>query len=174
MRPNTKHHPQEKSVLFKRYLSLDWFIHIAGFSISAAWIILSAARHSTAQTYCENQFYPTTSTANSAASLSGSSDTVCNIFSWVDVGIMAGLFVVVLLMQVGANLHPPAADRLSDRANFLRRCTCSSWHHHTAKPNKSTEYATTASTSPRTLSRQASQWNLDPIPTIVTGKKTAN
>lgn len=104
MRPDAKRSPQEKSILFKRYLSLDWFITIAGFSISAAWIILSATRHSTAQTDCQNEFY-STSTINSAASLAESSDTVCNIFSWVDVGIMAGLLVVLALMQVSAADH---------------------------------------------------------------------
>ena len=91
--------------MFKRYLSLDWFITIAGFSISAAWIILSATRHSTAQTECETEFYSDTSTANSAASLAESSDTVCNIFSWVEVGIMGGLFVVLLIMQVSVAYH---------------------------------------------------------------------
>jgi hypothetical protein len=90
----------EKSLLFKRYLSLDWFITIAGFSISAAWIIISATRHSTAQTNCQTDFYSATSTVNTAASLASASDTVCNIFSWVDVGIMGGLFVVLVLMQL--------------------------------------------------------------------------
>lgn len=86
--------------MFKRYLSADWLITVAGFSISAAWVILSATRHSTAQADCQAEFYSNTSTAGSAASLAGSSDTVCNIFSWVDVGVMAGLLVVLAIMQV--------------------------------------------------------------------------
>lgn len=90
---------KEKSVLFKRYLSLDWVITIAAFSIAAAWIIISATRHSTAQANCQTEFY-SNSTTNSAASLAESSDTVCNIFSWVDVGIMGGLWVVLVLMQL--------------------------------------------------------------------------
>lgn len=93
--------PQEKSVLFKRYLSLTWFITIAGFSISVAWIIISATRHSTAQANCENDYY-SGPTVNNAASLASEATTVCNIFSWVDVGVMGGLWVVLLLMQVSA------------------------------------------------------------------------
>lgn len=96
---------QEKHVLFKRYLSLDWFITIAVFSISVAWIIISATRHSAAQANCEKEYYTPDSTGNTAASLADASDTVCNIFSWVDVGIMGGLWVVLLLMQVSAMVY---------------------------------------------------------------------
>lgn len=88
--------------MFKRYLSLSWFITIAGFSISIAWIIMSATRHSTAQANCEKDYYSTGSTGDNAASLASEADTVCNIFSWVDVGVMGGLWVVLLLMQVSA------------------------------------------------------------------------
>lgn len=91
--------------MFKRYLSLDWFITIAGFSVAAAWVIISATRHSTAQANCQEEFYSNNSTVSNAASLADSSDTVCNIFSWVDVGIMAGLWVVLALMQVSDADH---------------------------------------------------------------------
>lgn len=88
--------------MFKRYLALDWFIIIAGFSISAAWIIISATRHSTAQANCEVDHYSTGSAGDNAASLSSQAATVCDIFSWIDVGIMGGLWVVLLIMQVSA------------------------------------------------------------------------
>ena len=91
--------------MFKRYLSLDWFITIAGFSVAAAWVIISATRHSTAQANCQEEFYSNNSTVSNAASLADSSDTVCNIFSWVDVGIMAGLWVVLAFMQVSDADH---------------------------------------------------------------------
>lgn len=159
--------------MFKRYLSLDWVVTIAGFSISMAWIIASAARHSTAQANCERDYYTDGSTGNNAASLANASDTVCNIFSWVDVGIMGGLWFVLLIMQVSAADYIYPRGRLSDRATYPPSCTCSSWHRYTTKPNRSTESATTASTNPPMPSPPTSRWSPDPILTTVIGKRTA-
>ena len=63
---------------------------------------MSATRHSTAQTNCERKFYAAGSTGDNAASLASEAATVCNIFSWAEIGVMGGLWVVLLLMQVSA------------------------------------------------------------------------
>lgn len=68
----------------------------AAFAVAAVWIIMSAARHSTAQTNCEGTYFPT-------AAVSGTStlgQTMCNIFPWVDVGLMAGAWVFFAVTQV--------------------------------------------------------------------------
>jgi len=117
---------KEKSVLFKRYLSLDWFITIAGFSVSAAWIIISGTRHSTAQANCEREYYSGGSTDN-AASLADAADTVCSIFSWVDVGVMAGLWVILLIMQ----LHMLVVASSYSKAQQLDRTRYNSFYDST-------------------------------------------
>ena len=103
--------------MFKRYVSLSWFITTAGFSISAAWIIISATRHSTAQANCEKDYYSTGSTGDIAASLANEAQTVCNIFSWVDVGVMGGLWVILMIMQVSA--EGDISVQLSDQITHL-------------------------------------------------------
>jgi len=165
--------PQENHVLFRRYLALNWVITLGGFSISIAWIIASAARHSTAQANCQSDFYPAGSTGNNAASLANASDTVCNIFSWVDVGIMGGLWIVLLIMQVSAPDYIYLRGRSSDQITHPPSYTCSSWHRHTAKPKRLTESATTVSTNLPMPSPPISRWSPGPTLTTVTGKRTA-
>jgi hypothetical protein len=66
----------------------------AGFSVAAVWIGISASRHSVAQSKCETAFF------SSAGDTTQEGQTMCNIFSWVDIGIMGGLWVVLALAQV--------------------------------------------------------------------------
>jgi len=80
--------------VFSTYLTLNALATIAAFSVAAVWIILSGTRHSTAQSTCENNFYNGTS-----GSVASEGVTLCNIFAWVDLGVMAGLWVVLLIMQ---------------------------------------------------------------------------
>lgn len=79
---------RESTILFRRYVTLHIMAIVAAFSVAAAWVIISATRHSTAKTNCINDFFtssdPTTPTASEAG-------TMCDIFPWVDIGIMGGL-----------------------------------------------------------------------------------
>ncbi|KAK2461852.1 hypothetical protein APHAL10511_006315 [Amanita phalloides] len=82
----------ERTTLFRRYVMFHGPILVAVFAVAAAWIIISAARHPTAQDNCLKRFFPDET--------SSSGSTLCNIFPWVDVGIMCGLWVVLAIFFV--------------------------------------------------------------------------
>ncbi|KZT72749.1 hypothetical protein DAEQUDRAFT_722364 [Daedalea quercina L-15889] len=84
---------KEKPTLFRRYTTLHLLVTLGAFSVAVVWIILSAARHSKADAACKSTFFGTDS------DLSDEGNTLCNIFSWVDVGIMGGLWVLLAIMQ---------------------------------------------------------------------------
>ncbi|EIW64395.1 uncharacterized protein TRAVEDRAFT_62004 [Trametes versicolor FP-101664 SS1] len=85
---------QERPIFFRRYVTLHTLITVAAFAIAAAWIIVSATRHSQAEDKCIADFFAgTVSATNSEGS------TLCNIFPWADVGIMGGLWVLFAIVQ---------------------------------------------------------------------------
>ncbi|KAI0274632.1 hypothetical protein BC834DRAFT_814875 [Gloeopeniophorella convolvens] len=84
---------QEKSVLFRRYTALHALVTVAAFSVAAVWIAISASRHSTAKSNCERKFFSATS------DLTSEGDTMCEIFAWVDIGLMGGLWVLLAITQ---------------------------------------------------------------------------
>ncbi|EPQ60744.1 hypothetical protein GLOTRDRAFT_68641 [Gloeophyllum trabeum ATCC 11539] len=86
---------QDKTILYRRYTTLHIMITSAAFSVAAVWIIISASRHSTAKSTCQTDFF---ANATSGAT-SSEADTLCNIFPWVDVGLMGGLWVVMAIAQ---------------------------------------------------------------------------
>lgn len=69
-------------------------ITVAAFSIAAVWIAISASRHSTAKGKCERKFF------TAASDITSEGETMCEIFPWVDVGLMGGLWAVLLISQV--------------------------------------------------------------------------
>jgi hypothetical protein len=87
--------PQEKPDLFRRYAQLNNLATLGAFSVVSAWIIISATSHSKANTRCQKDFFPTPD-----GNTSSLGETLCNIFPWVDVGIMGGLWVILAIMQV--------------------------------------------------------------------------
>jgi hypothetical protein len=87
---------RETPITFRRYLTLHIFISLAAFSVAAVWIAISASRHSVAKSKCESDFFPSSSTDTETTE---EGQTMCNIFPWVDVGVMAGLWVVLALAQ---------------------------------------------------------------------------
>jgi hypothetical protein len=80
--------------MFRRYTTLHVLITVAAFSVAAVWIAISASRHNTAKTNCEQKFF--TATPN----LTSEGTTMCEIFPWVDIGLMAGLWILLLISQV--------------------------------------------------------------------------
>jgi len=86
---------KEKPITFRRYLTLHILTTTAAFSIALVWIIMSATRHSTAQSRCVSRFFP------SAPDTPTSSDgqVICNIFPWVQVGVMGGLWIILASVQ---------------------------------------------------------------------------
>ena len=87
---------QGKTILYRRYVTLHGIAIMAAFSVAAAWIILSATRHSDAQAKCIQDFFSSTGSASN----SSEGEALCNIFSWVDIGIMGALWVLLAILQV--------------------------------------------------------------------------
>ncbi|KAI0080099.1 hypothetical protein K474DRAFT_1590749 [Panus rudis PR-1116 ss-1] len=81
----------ERPITYRRYTTLHLLLLTAALSVSAVWIILSAIRHNTAKQKCLQDFFkdPTSSEG----------ETMCDIFPWVDVGIMGGLWVLFAVVQ---------------------------------------------------------------------------
>jgi hypothetical protein len=84
---------KEKSILYRRYVTLHGLAISVAFSVAAAWIIVSATRHSNAEAKCIQNFFSTSSTSSEGG-------TLCNIFPWVDVGIMGALWVLLAILQL--------------------------------------------------------------------------
>jgi len=84
---------KENAVLFRRYTTLHALITVAAFSVAAVWIAISASRHSTAQSNCEQRFFST------ASDITSEGQTMCAIFPWVDIGLMGGLWALLLISQ---------------------------------------------------------------------------
>lgn len=97
--------------MFRRYVTLNGIMISAAFSVAAAWIILSATRHSNAQAKCIKDFF-------TPASSSSTGGTLCNIFPWVDIGIMAALWVLLAILQV-SRFYPTIFPYLSDPQLYL-------------------------------------------------------
>jgi len=84
---------KEKAGLFRRYVTINWIVLYAGMSIAVAFIGISASRHTAALNACKaNFFHEDTATDDKA-------DQICNIFTWVILGIMAGLWLVLFIAQ---------------------------------------------------------------------------
>lgn len=79
--------------MYRRYTTLHLLVTLGAFSVAAVWIALSAARHGQAKSDCQSRFFSDTTEESEA-------DTLCDIFPWVDVGLMAGLWVLLAIAQV--------------------------------------------------------------------------
>lgn len=91
---------QEKPIMFRRYTTLHIMITVAGFAVALTWIIISASRHNTALNNCLTNFFADSDNSTGATETVGEGNTLCNIFTWVDVGLMGGLWVILAIMQV--------------------------------------------------------------------------
>ena len=89
---------QEKTILYRRYVTLHGLAIMAAFSVAAAWILLSATKHSKAQVRCIQDFF--NSTVSNAAEYANEGETLCNFFLWVDVGIMGTLWILFAILHV--------------------------------------------------------------------------
>jgi hypothetical protein len=90
-----RHVSQENSILYRRYVTLHIISTVSAFSVALTWTILSASRHSTAQAQCEQDFFQ-----SSDAAATSEGQILCNIFPWVDVGLMGGLVAFFAITQV--------------------------------------------------------------------------
>ncbi len=78
--------------MYRRYATLHLLITIAAFSIAAVWIGISASRHNQAKAKCLSDFFETNTDSEG--------DTLCDIFPWVEIGVMGGLWILLAIVQV--------------------------------------------------------------------------
>ncbi|KAL5533775.1 hypothetical protein ACEPAG_235 [Sanghuangporus baumii] len=90
---------KEKAILFRRYTTIHIMLTVAAFAVAATWIIISATRHNTALRHCESDFFSNSTTAATGTDTLNESETLCNIFTWVTVGLMGGLWLLLAVMQ---------------------------------------------------------------------------
>lgn len=103
--------------MYRRYVTLHSMATTGAFAIAAVWIIISASRHSVAESKCESDFFGAAASSGPTASEGG---VLCNIFPWVDVGIMGGLWVFFAITQVHLIIVIPliSSDQILFRYTF--------------------------------------------------------
>jgi len=92
---------REKTILYRRYTTVHILLTLIAFALAATWIGVSAGNHKKAQTQCELEFFNSTNVniTNSAISQQSEGQTLCEIFTWVDVGLLGGLWLILAVMQ---------------------------------------------------------------------------
>ncbi|KAK7442209.1 hypothetical protein VKT23_016179 [Stygiomarasmius scandens] len=88
----------ERPILFRRFLSLHSLLITAVFSLAAAFIILSATRHSDSKTRCTRDFF-VPDPDNADDTLQKEANALCEIFPWVDVGVMGAIWVILAIVH---------------------------------------------------------------------------
>ncbi|KAM0746571.1 hypothetical protein T439DRAFT_329677 [Meredithblackwellia eburnea MCA 4105] len=105
---------REKPKLFKTYARVNAGLVSITLLVAVAFIGLSAARHSTAVTKCQSTF----SSQSSSGVKSGSQ--ICNIWTWVQVGIMGLLWIIIGLCEayfvMYSNIY--ASEQRLDHARY--------------------------------------------------------
>src|SRR6201999_441410 len=73
---------------------------LAVFAAAAVFIGWSGGKHSQATTDCQNDFFASSSSSSSLVNTTKEGQILCNIFSWVTFGVMAGLWFVLGIFEV--------------------------------------------------------------------------
>ncbi|BEI80093.1 hypothetical protein CcaverHIS002_0106220 [Cutaneotrichosporon cavernicola] len=92
---------REKTKTFRIYSAINGIITLVAFIVAAAIIIISAVRHDAAMAKCIKDYFTPSATASQQAqqTLTEESGLLCNAFTWADVGLMGGLWVILALTQ---------------------------------------------------------------------------
>lgn len=88
---------KQKAALFGRYTPLHGFLTLVAFAIAGAFIGVSASNHSKAVVACQRNFY---ATPDDPEGTKDEAQAVCNIFAWVGIGCMGGLWIFLGIMQI--------------------------------------------------------------------------
>ena len=90
---------KEKPTLFKKYIAFNTAALIVSLSAALAFIGISAGRHQPAVDECSSSFF---SSGNQTTTTQDETEgqQICNIFTWVVLGIMGALWVVLFIIQV--------------------------------------------------------------------------
>ncbi|KAL8277878.1 hypothetical protein RQP46_009697 [Phenoliferia psychrophenolica] len=103
---------REKPKLFKLYASINAILVSAALLIAVAFIGLSAGRHSTAVSACQDTF--------SSQGTVKSGSEICSIWTWVQIGIMGLLFVIIALCEAYFLMYQSiyASEQKLDHARY--------------------------------------------------------
>lgn len=91
---------KEKSILYRRFTTLHCMLMLAVFAAAAVFIGWSGGKHSQATTDCQNDFFASSSSSSSLVNTTKEGQILCNIFSWVTFGVMAGLWFVLGIFEI--------------------------------------------------------------------------
>ncbi|KAK1921692.1 hypothetical protein DB88DRAFT_498901 [Papiliotrema laurentii] len=99
---------REKTSTFKAYAWANALAITAAFSVAAALIIVSATKHNTAVSDCATDFYSPSANSTAASQFASASnetlttqaEKICPPLVWAQVGIMGGLWLILLIVQV--------------------------------------------------------------------------
>lgn len=142
---------RESPSLYRFYIRINFLLTLIIIVLAIAFFATSAAKHSDSLNACINNYgaAPNTSgtgiqIAQASDALSGTGHDICNIFIWVQVGVMGLLLVVLGFTQVSSNgaMYPCThVTYRSDPSSF-----CPALHCHSSSTCVSPN-ALTASTS---------------------------
>ncbi|GAA6062794.1 hypothetical protein JCM10212_002163 [Sporobolomyces blumeae] len=101
--------------LFKTYSRINMVLVVLALLLALAIIIISAVRHSAAIDTCQNLF-----STDSASDSDTTAESICNIWTWVQVGIMGLLFVIVGLCELYFLMYSSiyASEQKLDHAKY--------------------------------------------------------
>ncbi|SPC65255.1 uncharacterized protein UHOD_00349 [Ustilago sp. UG-2017b] len=104
---------RQMPTLYRTYLRINTVLTFTIIAATVAFLVVAAVQHNKAITTCVNTYgvMPATSTSSSSISLSDVSGeptdafsqdgrSICNLFIWVQTGVMAGLIVLMALTQI--------------------------------------------------------------------------
>jgi len=90
---------KEKPSLFKTYIAFNSIILYGSLAAAAAFISISAVRHQTAVSACEASFFNSNGNENTTAQEDTEGQQICNIFTWIVLGVMGALWAVLFVIQ---------------------------------------------------------------------------
>ncbi len=141
---------QERPIFYRRYVTIHSLLTVAAFGVAAAWLIISITRHNQAKSKCINDFF-----ANTISATNDEGDTLCNIFSWADIGIMGALWVLFAIVQVMLFV----VSALGDAHHRVRRATSASFCRPLERGNAAITRGTSRCNTTRTR-RSTSRWRI--------------
>ena len=90
---------KEKPALFRKYVTLNSVVLYLGLSAALAFIGISAGRHQPAVDECETSFF-NSGNQTTTATPDTEGEQICNIFTWVVLGVTGGLWLILFILQV--------------------------------------------------------------------------
>jgi hypothetical protein len=82
-----------------RSISVNILSISAAMIMALVWIVLSGIHHNDAVSACTAEFGDTSNTAALSTAATNSGHSICNIFTFVQIGVVGGLWVLALVTQ---------------------------------------------------------------------------